>query len=82
MHSLHRNTGCRGCLYVLLIIASFIKYVPRYAEGQMETCAIVRLAYMDGKFDLMHIPDFLGLVKRSDIEIVQISIFSLNLVNW
>ena len=47
MHSLHRNTGCRGCLYVLLIIASFIKYVPRYAEGQVETCAIVRLAYMD-----------------------------------
>ena len=27
------------------------------------------------KFDLMHTPDIFGWVKRSDIEIVQISIF-------
>ena len=31
-------------------------------------------------FDIMHTPDLLGWVKRSDIEIVQISIFWLNLV--
>ena len=29
-------------------------------------------------FDIMHIPGFLGWVKRSDIEIVQISIIELS----
>ena len=45
MYSLRVNVGCCGCLYVLLIIAS---YIPRYTEANVETCAIVRLAYMDG----------------------------------
>ena len=31
--------------------------------------------YASKMFDLMHTPDLLGWVKRSDIEIVQISIF-------
>ena len=30
----------------------------------------------------MHTPEIIGWVKRSDIEIVQKSIFGLNLVNW
>ena len=34
------------------------------------------------KFDLMHTPEIMGWVKRTNIEIVQISIFGLNLVNW
>ena len=33
-------------------------------------------------FDLMHTPDILGWVKRSDIEIVQINIIWLNLMTW
>ena len=30
----------------------------------------------------MHTPDVLGWVKKSDIEIVQISLIWLNLVTW
>ena len=33
-------------------------------------------------FDLMHTHGLLSRVKRSDIEIVQISIFGLNLACW
>ena len=66
MHSLHVNTGCRGCPYILLIIVSFIKYVPRYTEGQVETCAIVRLAYMDGYSSEEHLWE-VGSPWRNDI---------------
>ena len=45
MYSSHVNFVCCGCPYVLLIIAS---YIPRYTEANVETCNIVRLAYMDG----------------------------------
>ena len=33
-------------------------------------------------FDLMHAPDLLGWVKRSDMEIVHISIICLNLIGF
>ena len=38
--------------------------------------------YASTKFDLVHTPDLLGWVKRSDIETVQISIFWLTLATW
>ena len=38
--------------------------------------------YASKMFDLMLTPDGLGKLKRSDIEIVQISIFWLNILSW
>ena len=51
-------------------------YVMSHIKLKGKTC---RTLY---KFDLMHTPEIIGWVKRSDIEIVQKSIFGLNLVNW
>ena len=47
----------------------FLKKVMLHIKLKGKTCRTLC------KFDLMHTPDLLGWVKRSDIEIVQISIF-------
>ena len=42
----------------------------------------IKLHYASKMYDRMLTPDGLGLIKESDIEIVQINIFWLNIVSW